>query len=239
MCPAGKTSRRRGGIDISGHIELVEGDIVAGDKIVNEFDVDKLVAALGKRGVLKTAEDAGLQQRTIIMLAQRLKPDERLSFDQALTELERAVEVALEVIAQGARGTNDDALVGTVLARVAERIKANDLDGGARSVDYALAQLEVQYQQSQAEREARRRRSQVMLLEQGIKVDTLRRDAVSVAQRIERIVAIENQADRPAWLPAFREKWDEYWESGTSKGINFSLVVAVELARRMVATARN
>src|SRR5262249_46683396 len=72
-----------------------------------------------------------------------------------------------------------------------------------------------------------------------IKLDTLRRDAGSVARRIERIVGIEQPTDHPAWLPAFRARLDEYERDGTSKGVNFSLMVAIELARRMVATARN
>ena len=93
---------------------------------------EELVAALERRGLLAGAELAGLQRRTIITLAQRLKPAERLDFEQAVTELERAVEVALDVIARGERGTNDDAFVNTVLARVAERVRSDDLDGGAQ-----------------------------------------------------------------------------------------------------------
>lgn len=83
------------------------------------------------------------------------------------------------------------------------------------------------------------RRSQVVLLEEGVKVDTLRRDAVVVARRIEMIVATEHANDRPAWLPKFRARYDEFQEDGDAKGINFSLAVAAELARRRHATARD
>jgi len=51
-----------------------------------------VVAALDARGVLQNAETSGLQRRVIIMLAQRLKPDEGLNFEQALVELERGCE---------------------------------------------------------------------------------------------------------------------------------------------------
>lgn len=48
--------------------------------------VEQIVDALASRGVLQSAETAGLQRRTVVMLAQRLKPNERLDFEQALTE---------------------------------------------------------------------------------------------------------------------------------------------------------
>jgi tetratricopeptide (TPR) repeat protein len=188
---------------------------------------EELVAALESKGVLQTSELAGLQRRTIINLAHRLKP-EVLDFEQAIMELERAVEVALDVIATGERGTNDDAFVNSVLARVAEKVRNDDLDGGAGAIDEALAELE-----------AKHRRSQVVLLEEGVKVDTLRRDAASVARRIETIMAVDQPADRPAWLPGFKVRYDEFHADGYEKGINFSLSVASELARRMEVTARD
>lgn len=89
---------------------------------------EQLVAALDARGLLQASELAGLQRQTIIKLAHRLKP-EVLDFDQAITELERAVEVALDVIARGERGTNDDTSINAVLARVAEKVRNDDFDG--------------------------------------------------------------------------------------------------------------
>ena len=183
---------------------------------------EELVAALERRGLLAGAELAGLQRRTIITLAQRLKPAERLDFEQAVTELERAVEVALDVIARGERGTNDDAFVNAVLARVAERVRSDDLDGGAQAIDAALAEIEAGY-----------RRSQTTLLEEGVKVDTLRRDAAAVARRIEMLVAVDHPTDRPAWLPEFRERYDAFLCGRRDAGHQFSLSVAIELARRM------
>jgi tetratricopeptide (TPR) repeat protein len=148
--------------------------------------------------------------------------------DQAVVELERAVEVAADVIARGERGTNDDAFVNTALARVAHKVRNEDFDGGASTIDEALAEFEP-----------RQRRSQVTLLEEGVKVDILRRDAVAVAQRIEMIVAVDHPTDRPAWLPEFQARYDAFKAEGAAKGINFSLSVAIELARRMVSTARD
>jgi ribosomal protein S7 len=149
---------------------------------------EEVVAALGARGGLLASELVGLQRRTIFSLAHRLKPDVP-DFEQAVTELERAVEVVLDVIGRGERGANDDAIVNEVMARVAEKVRNDDLDGGASSIDEALAELDV-----------RHRRSQVALLEEGVKVDTLRRDAVAVACRIEALVAVHQPTERPAWL---------------------------------------
>ncbi len=173
---------------------------------------EELVATLEARGMLAASEVAGLQRRTVISLAHRLKPNV-LDFDQALTELERAVEVALDVIARGEQGANDDAFVGQVLGRVAEKVRGDDLDGGATAIDEALAELEM-----------RHRQSQIALLEEGVKVDTLRRNAVAVARRIEMIVAVGHPAERPAWLPEFRARRKAFSADGEEKGINFSLV---------------
>ncbi len=90
-----------------------------------------------------------------------------------------------------------------------------------------------------AELEAGYRRSQLALLEEGVKVDILRRDAASVARRVEMVVAVGQPADRPAWRPEFRARYDGFWADGEARGINFSLSVAIELARRMAATARD
>jgi hypothetical protein len=143
------------------------------------------------------AELAGLQRRTIISLAHRLESDV-IDFEQAISELERTVEVALDVIARGERGTSDDAIVNAVLSRVADKVRHDDLDRAADTIDEALAEFE-----------AKDLRSRVVLLEDRVKVDILRRDAVGAARHIEMIVAADHPADRPAWVPEFRARYDE------------------------------
>ena len=212
------------GVDLSG--ARTGGNITVSDVRVGYTD-DELLAALEARGMLREAELAGLQRRTVVMLAQRLKPAERLDFEQALTELEYAVEMALDVIRRGERGSNDDAFVNAVLARVAEHIRRDDLDGAAAEVGRARAQLSAEYKQSM-----------VVLLEE-IKVHTLRRDAVAVARRVEELAGIENPAERPAWRSEFRARRDAFASEGETKGINFSLSVAIEMARLMLAAARS
>ena len=150
-----------------------------------------------------------------------------------MIELESAVNIALDVIARGERGTNLDAFINSVLARVAEKTKHGDFDSGARAVDDALAEID----RREAEQRDAARRSRVALLEEGVKVDTLRRDAVAVARRIEALAAIDAPTERSPWLARFRERYDIFYEEGKTKGINSSLSVAIELARRMAVTA--
>ena len=141
--PAGTSSDQGGGINNPGTMNTGGGHVVGRDLTINHGpSAEDVVAALEKRGVLQSAENAGLQRRMVVMLAQRLKPAERLDFEQAITELERAVEIALDVIARGERGGNEDAFVNAVLAEVAERTRSDDLDGGAKAIADALAEID-------------------------------------------------------------------------------------------------
>ena len=63
-----------------------------------------MVDVLEARGIVQTVETVGLQRHVIIMLAERLRPEERLDFDQAIAELKHAVDIALDVIKRGERG---------------------------------------------------------------------------------------------------------------------------------------
>jgi tetratricopeptide (TPR) repeat protein len=220
-----------GGISNTGTIISGGGPVVGGNLTINSPEA--VIEALDARGLLRAAEHAGLQRRVIITLARRLRPEERLDFDQAITELERAVEIAIDVIAHGARSSNEDALVNAVLAEVAKKIQNNDLDGGAKTIADALAEID---RREAAQRETAQR-ERVALLDAAVKQHTLRRDAVAVAAQIEHSVAVQHATERPSWHPAFQTRYDEYLEDGEAKGINFSLEVAIECARRMRDTA--
>ena len=222
-------------------IDSVKGDTEAllkrQDKIRRDLEqmpdavVDKLLAALDTR----RAAAAGLERQAIVNIARRLRPNEALDFEQALIELERAVEIALDVIARGERGANLGEFDDAVLAEVAEKTKVGEFDSAARMIDEALTELDHR----EAERRDAFSRSRVAFLEAGVEQDILRRDAPAVARRIETIVAAQYPDDHPAWSSAFREQYDRYYEEGDTKGINFSLAVAIELARRMAISARD
>lgn len=111
---------------------------------------EQVVALLDKREIAKAAE-SGLERSTILELARPLRSGEAIDFNQAIVELRNAVAIALDVIARGERGTNKEAFVEDVLKRVAETTKKGDFDGGAKTVDEALAELD--------QRDAERRQS--------------------------------------------------------------------------------
>jgi tetratricopeptide (TPR) repeat protein len=231
VCPSPGPTNQSGGVNIGGTIGSVGGDVIGGNKGLDE---ETLVTVMERRGYLQAAETAGLQRRVIIAIARNLKRDVA-DFDQAVVELEHAVAVARDVIARGERGTNADEFVDKVLSEIADKTKHEDFDGAARAVDGGLADLERQ----EAEQRDVMRRRKVALLEAGVRQDILRRDAGSVARRIETLVAIDHPTERPAWLPEFENQYGTFYKEGDTKGINFSLSVAIELACRMVVTARD
>jgi hypothetical protein len=90
---------QKGGINNPGTISTGGGHVVGGDffAIIHQHGatVEALFNALEERGVLQLAETVHMQRRQVIMLAERLKPRAQLNFDQAITVLARAVEIAV------------------------------------------------------------------------------------------------------------------------------------------------
>ncbi len=85
--PTGASNDQGGGINNPGTMNTGGGHVVGRDLTINHGpSAEDVVAALEKRGVLQTAETGGLQRRMVVMLAQRLKPAERLDFEQAITK---------------------------------------------------------------------------------------------------------------------------------------------------------
>src|SRR5262249_19513127 len=153
--------------------------------------VTKLVAMLDERGETARAAEAGVERRTVVELARRLKPDEVLDFDQAVQELSAAVEVAIGVTEKGVRGTNLDNLVGPVLKSIGEKTRAGDFEGAAKDADEGF----VEWERGEATRRESSIRSGIALLEAGVEQDILRRDAPAAARRVEKIVALEHPDD--------------------------------------------
>jgi tetratricopeptide (TPR) repeat protein len=196
--------------------------------------VAQLVAILDQRGETARAAEGGLERRTILELARRLKPDEVIDLDQAIKELEYLVGIALDVIAKGERGTNDDTFVNDVLKRLAVTTKAGLFDSGSQAVDQALTELD----RREEEQRDNLRRSRETLLEAGVKQDILRRDALAVAHRIEAIAALDSVNGHPAWSQKYQE-WLQMLLAEGERGVNFSLEVAIEMSWRMEKSASN
>jgi tetratricopeptide (TPR) repeat protein/pimeloyl-ACP methyl ester carboxylesterase len=194
-----------------------------------------VVAELQRLGVVAKAADAGVGQQTVLELARRLKPNEELTLEQAVVEVSAAVEIAAEVIKKGARGSNLDDLVDAVLARIAEKTGAGDIEGAAREADRGFAEWE----RTEAERRGASTRSGLALLEAGLEQDILRRDAAAAARRVEKIVVLEHPDDAATRFAALRERQDTFYAAGRDKGINFDLLIAIEIARLAVTAARD
>src|SRR5262249_25140498 len=155
---------------------------------------------LEARGILVKAHEAGLERNAIFAMARRLKPDEALNIGQAIAELEKAVSVALDVIARGERGSNLGDFIDSVLVRVAKQTKAGAFDKAAEEVDAGLVELVKR----EAEQRAQNLRARVALLEIGIEQELLRRDAPAAARRIESLTAVQTEERPVSWSRAFR-----------------------------------
>src|SRR5439155_13306874 len=110
-------------------------------------------------------------------------------------------------------GSNLDDLVNAVLARIAEKTGAGDLEGAAREADRGFAEWE----RAEAERRETSVRSGIALLEAGLDQDILRRDATAAARRVEKIVALEYPDDAATRVAAMRKRQDTFYERGHDK----------------------
>jgi hypothetical protein len=104
--------------------------------------------------VVKQAEDVGIEKSVILSLAARLKPGEKLDLARAIVEVSHAVDVAVNLVKQGASGSSDE-LVDEVLKRIAERTKANDATGATREAEEGFARWEKQESERRAKETAR------------------------------------------------------------------------------------
>jgi tetratricopeptide (TPR) repeat protein len=196
--------------------------------------IAQAVQVLQQRGVLKVAEQGGLERDVVLKLAKRLKPDDTLDFDRAVTELENAITIALDAIARGRRGSNEDDFVDEVLKRVGAHTQAGETERAVQALDDALKELDTR----EAEQRDTLKRSRLTLLQAGIAQDILRRDALSAARRVEQSVAIEHPDDLAQRFRALRARQDEFFVEGRDRGANFSLQIAIEIARRSIEAAR-
>ena len=212
------------GTMIGSHIEV---------HCLSKEDITRVVDELVRQGVVKRAEDAGIETSLIVSLAARLKPTQKLDFAQAVVEVSHAVDIAINVAKEGSSGSSD-LLVDEVLKRIAEKTKANDPAGATREAEDGFARWEKQ----EAERRASATDTGVALLEAALKTDLLRFDAAAAAGRVEKIASLEHERDPKALFEAVRARQGQFDAEGRDKGVNFLLVVAIAIARRELALAR-
>lgn len=218
-------------IDRTGEVYILLRDFITRPvqrpKPLPDAVVERLLAALDARGHTARAAESGVERQTVIALAQRLRPDETLDFDQAVAELAAAVEMAVAISLKSKPGGNLGDLVDVVLARVATKTRIGDIEGAAKEADQGF----TEWERAEAERRAMSVRRGIALLEAGLEQDILRRDAFTAAVRVARIVSLEHPDDAAARFLAMRERRDTFYDRGDQKGINFDLLIAIEIAR--------
>ena len=208
---------------IASHVEI---------HCLSKEDIARVVDELVRQGVVRRAEDAGIETPVIASLAARLKPTQKLDFAEAVVEVSHAVDLAMKVVAEGSSGSSDQ-LVDEVLKRIAERTKANDPAGATREAEEGFAR----WQKQETERRASAAATGVTLLEAALKTDLLRFDATAAAKRVEKIASLQHEDDPKALFEALRARRHQFYAEGRDKGVNFSLEVAIAIARREVALA--
>ncbi len=191
---------------------------------------EKLVAIFEKKEEARRAESAGLDRFLILALAKRITNVETV--EQALIELERAVEIAIKVQEEGARGSNSGAFVDEVLRRVAALSRRGLFDEAADAADDAFAQ----WQAEELSRQETALQGGLKLLDTGIEQNMMRRDAKAVA-RLEALKINLEHLEAKACFDALRTVQDEYHARGCDQGVNLDLEVAIELAQILVEQA--
>ncbi len=181
-----------------------------------------------QRAIQQTLEkesQAGDARELIFEIARRLGGD-AASFDQALANARAAFEEGQKAIKAGAHARNLGPLVHDLLEKLGERTSVGDFDAGAAEADRAFAEWE----KYEADRRAESVAAGVRILNEGARLDMLRRDFRAAAKRFARVIDLENP-DSSDRLAAMRAKQDEFYVLGRDKGLNAALEVAIELAR--------
>jgi tetratricopeptide (TPR) repeat protein len=186
-----------------------------------------------QQALLKENE-GGSARELVFEIARRSGGDAATTFEQALANARAAFEEGWKAIEAGARGGNLGTLVDDLLKKIAERTQAGDFAGGAAEADRAFAEWE----KIEVERREASNAAGVRILAEGVRQDMLRRDFRGAAERVARIVELE-EPDPLARFAALRRKQDEYDVEGRDKGINASLEIAIELARLSLKAARD
>lgn len=195
-----------------------------------QSQMQQLLAAVQALGQVGPGQNQ-LAYDTVFALARRLRPDELFDFERAVRELEFAIGVALQVMAQGERNPgHEDRFVDDVMQRVAELTEAGHLEQGAASIDDALAELD----RREAEQRDAHRLSRVALLEGAGRQGVLLRDTDRVVNAVVALAALSEPL-RPAGSDEFGRMFEAFYGEGSDLGINFSLEVAIALARLRVS----
>ncbi|MCA3357417.1 MAG: DUF1217 domain-containing protein [Roseomonas sp.] len=177
----------------------------------------------------------GLADSVTTALAGQLRPGENATMDRAKLELDYSATLTAVTIRMGELPDSDlPGIVRDALQQTALLIGTGKFDSALSAIDLALTDLEsaggISAEQTRAGRLA--------LMESGIAVAQMARDAFGVAERIEKLVMLDTP-DNPAWSSAYKVRLDAFHKDGIERNANFALEVAAAMAQRMVDSSIN
>lgn len=177
----------------------------------------------------------GLADSVTTALAGQLRPGENATMDRAKLELDYTATLTAVTIRMGELPDSDlPGIVRDALQQTALLIDTGKFDSALSTIDLALTDLEsaggISAEQTRAGRLA--------LMESGIALAQMGRDAFGVAERIERLVMLDTPSN-PAWSSAYKVRLDAFHKDGIERNANFALEVAAAMAQRMVDNSTN
>lgn len=174
----------------------------------------------------------GLPDSVTTALAGQLRPGENATMDRAKLEVDYAAALTAVTMRMGEQPPEDLPYVARdALQQMAILVGSGKFDSALSVVDQALSDLANATGVSAEELHAGR----VALMEGGIALEQLRRDASGVAKRLEQFVALD-EPNNPAWSPAFKVRLDAFHKEGVEKNANFVLEIAAAMSQRMIDT---
>ena len=177
---------------------------------------------------LHATKQTTVHQDTIIAMARKIRPNVA-SREQALIELEAAVDLAAERQARGEAGSNVDEFVDAVLKELNRLTRQGELAQAASEADRAVAVYE--------DRIAREQAGFGMVLQAAIDQHKLNYDPEGVAKYLARQLTLETP-DASQRFAELRAVQDEYYVRGRDKGINLDLAISIALARQSQRIAK-
>jgi tetratricopeptide (TPR) repeat protein len=172
-----------------------------------------MMELLARTDTSKYKAELAEKDEFLIGLARRIANNVE-DVDAAVRELNRTIEIVLNMDQRAELPSNASDQVDAVLKRVNALNEAGGLDGGAETIEEALAQADAQ---------------KARLLEVALDQDILRRDAQAAAGRLWdrlRMDVVEG-----AQFDELQKLWGEWFERGQNKGLRFDVEVSEHIAR--------
>ncbi|WP_223479053.1 hypothetical protein [Oricola indica] len=182
----------------------------------------------GTSGYMRMLE-AGINEKAITGLARRVAEDEGIAdLGAAWNELERAVEIAIDMQAEKGYASNIDRFVDDVIERMTALSAEGRDDEASEAADEAFADW--------LERQEREKLAAEKLLDQALRTDLLRRDAKKAAMRLfdKAQIAFPDQAERFDQLRVIQDDW---YVRGRDQALLLDLQVSAELAALVTRAA--